>query len=218
MAIRGEDIERRVRLIARIPLQSSSAVEFGRRAQAQAVSSRRFLGSDAVVYSLSGAGGFALGAGAGVELVCFSSGRWAAYLQGGGGFVTPGGAGAFEVGLVWNVPGPDDYTGWFSEVSGSFGISGSGFVEPDPDNHLLSASDLADLVNGDFERPCGFKLGVAAGSPGGSLLWEYYWMLTSGTFVSVRRSGRGIPGSQTATRSGETREARRRRIAQQLRR
>jgi hypothetical protein len=121
----------------------------------------------AVVFSLSGQAGKWVGGGGGFELVYIRDQGWHVYGQVGGGFVTPGGSVALEVGIIWDLTDPGSYTKSFIELAGSASfVSGSGFFVPS-----------SEVVS----QPRGVKFGFSIGSPGVSALFEWYWLLAGET-------------------------------------
>jgi len=125
----------------------------------------------AVVFSLSGEGGYWVGGGAGVELIYIRDQGWNVYGQLGGGFVTPGGGVSLEVGIIWDLTDPGSYTGSFIELAGSATpVSISGFFVP--------SSEIGS-------QPRGIKFGYRIGSPGVSALYEYYLELTGETALAT---------------------------------
>lgn len=123
------------------------------------------LGADAIVISLSGMAGsqYFIGGGFGVEFLYHLEHGWQAYLQAGGGFVTPGASGALEVGLIWGLEKPSNYTGWFIEAAGAYAAGWTG--------GSISGSITPDLATG------GVKGGYAVGAPGIGVLGEWYWQI-----------------------------------------
>jgi hypothetical protein len=133
--------------------------------------------ADAVVFSVSIAGGTRMiGGGGGKELVYSPRFGWAEFEQSGIGFVSRGVGVAFECGLVWNMERPSDYRGVFISVGGYVpgvapsirGLSGGAAFTP---------GDFLNLLNeGQLREACSWKLGVGFGQGASiSALIQFYW-------------------------------------------
>jgi len=119
---------------------------------------------DAITISLSGAGftQWIVGGGGGVEAVYIFGKGWVIYGQVGGGGGVPGGGGALEIGPIWGIEVPEDYTRHYIEIQG--GVSpGSASVFFWPGS------------------PGGFKVGLYGGTPGGAVMYEYYFIIADFT-------------------------------------
>jgi hypothetical protein len=161
---------------------ASSLDQFKAQVEAKAASSLGLLGADAVVFSLSFAAGYWGGVGGGFEALYSPHFDWATFIQAGGGVISPGAGVALEVGIVWDVKNPKDYQGAFFEAAVT---GGPGVIGPYPGMASISGTatpeDIADLVTkGTMSRPRGVKVGGGYGTPGvqGSVLFEWYWMLS----------------------------------------
>lgn len=115
---------------------------------------------DAITVSISGAlfSPQVVGGGGGIEFVYIFGKGWVIYGQVGIGGGVPGGGVSLEVGPVWNLKEPSDYTKHFIEIQGgSPPVSGSVFFWP--------------------EGAYGAKAGVYGGSPGVGAMYEHYFIL-----------------------------------------
>lgn len=138
--------------------------EFQAAVEAMAPPVLELLMADAVVFSFSGAGGYILGGGAGIESVYGLEFGWQTYLQGGIGAITPGAGIAIESGVIWNCKSPSDYKGAFIEFALSADAAASFSYTPGEGVTLM-----------DTESAFGLKAGISIGAPGAAVLLEWYF-------------------------------------------
>jgi RHS repeat-associated protein len=115
---------------------------------------------DAITISLSGSifAPSTGGVGTGIEAVYIFEHGWVIYWQVGGGMGAPGGGASLEIGQIFNLQEPEDYTGAFIEGQAGYapsgvGLSGSVFYSPKPG------------IFHPGEGPWGYKGGIYAGTP-----------------------------------------------------
>lgn len=111
-----------------------------------------------------GSAGYWVGAAGDIEFVYVSGKGWNLFTAGGGGLVSPGGEGHLYFGPIFNITDPCQYRGNFLTFSGNTppalpypGIGGGIFGWPFGK-----------------DSPWGFKLGPVYGTPGFSLVWQWY--------------------------------------------
>jgi hypothetical protein len=170
-----------------------------------------FLGADVVVFSLSCAAGYWIGVGGGLEALYSPRFGWATFAQFGGGAVSPGAGCALEVGIIWDLKNPKDYTELFIEgaITGGPGFIGywPGMVSA---SGSITPGDVAELVtSGTASRPRGIKVGGGYGTPGiqGSALLEWYWLLTGSEPTSDVSSEEGTSTESETTPTEQPGEA-----------
>jgi len=169
--VRGRDILRTTQDFYHLAEQANSVDRLKDDVEARS-DDVLILHADAVVISLTLAGGMWAGGGVGYEVLYSPRFGWHSFIEGGGGFVTPGVSLMLEVGLAWNVRVPADYERWFVGVTGALpvdaGVLAGGSVFGSPDI-------VADIVNhGTVDHAFGFKVGGGIGSPGVSVLLQWY--------------------------------------------
>jgi hypothetical protein len=167
-----------------IIVNARSLEQIKSQVEARAEGDLGLLGADAVVISLSGAAGRGVGGGAGFEWVYSPVFGWATFFQAGLGLISGKGGGiALEVGFIWDLKDPEDYTELFLEAAvtggpGHFGMkpgmaSFSGSVTPE---------DLIfyPITEGEMRQPRALKGGGGYGSKGFqmSLLVEWFWLIS----------------------------------------
>ncbi|MCP4135385.1 MAG: DUF4157 domain-containing protein [bacterium] len=127
---------------------------------------------DGLIISFSGSGHYFIGAGIGLEFVHVRGIGWQLFGQAGIG-LGYGAGGAAEIGVIWGLDSnPENYSGSFVELQGSFGKIGLSLFG------WVSSETGSD----DIKVVWGFKGGLSAGTSGGAAMYErYLWLYDHST-------------------------------------
>jgi hypothetical protein len=200
----SKEARRVAREFRTIALTADSVEGFTSKVEQKANGDLGVLGADCVVFSLSGLGGYIGAFGAGFEVLYSPRFGWATYFQAGPGLATPGAGAALEVGLIWDLGDPSNYTGSFIEVTGTVGPGAIGYWPGmGSASGSVTPADVANVATGEgFQEPRGIKVGGGYGTPGAqlSVLGEYYLKL-SGT---AKKKPAGKPQKKEGEERGTT--------------